>query len=208
MSPSIEADSGRGRRVLHVSRSFYFDTSNGASVANRALMEGLVRRGFAAEAVCGSIVEAGVAIDPASVLGTLIPQTESIDGDPPLLLGTRKGREKGTEMNGTSCGFKARIWAIWGTLILPRLLPIFLGDVPFGTEIIIRINYLRPLFSSGRRCCEGWCGSGWRGGASGNRSGTSAGSSARRTSVHASSASSRVATSAPSAPAANSVSGV
>ena len=38
-------------------------------------------------------------------------------------------------MNGTSCGFMAKIWAIWGTLILPRLLPIFLGDVPFRLGI-------------------------------------------------------------------------
>ncbi len=38
------------------------------------------------------------------------------------------------EENGTSCGFQARIWAIWGTLILPSLLPIFLGDVPFDPE--------------------------------------------------------------------------
>ena len=50
-------------------------------------------------------------------------------------------------MNGTSCGFMAKIWAIWGTLILPRLLPIFLGDVPFGTEIIYSNNYRRPLYA-------------------------------------------------------------
>ncbi len=55
-------------RILHCARFFYFDSSNGAAAANRALMECLARRGFEVEALCGSVVDVGYDLDPAEFL--------------------------------------------------------------------------------------------------------------------------------------------
>jgi glycosyltransferase involved in cell wall biosynthesis len=57
-----------GHRVLFCSRFFYVDSSNGAAIANRALMECLARRGFAVEALCGTTIDAGLERDPAAEL--------------------------------------------------------------------------------------------------------------------------------------------
>jgi hypothetical protein len=56
------------RRVLFVTFTSYLDDANGASVASRAMMEALARRGFAVEALCGPILELDRGIDPASAL--------------------------------------------------------------------------------------------------------------------------------------------
>jgi glycosyltransferase involved in cell wall biosynthesis len=56
------------RRVLHCSRFFYLDSSNGAAAANRSLMECLGRSGFPVEALCGSVVDVGYEQDPADLL--------------------------------------------------------------------------------------------------------------------------------------------
>ncbi len=68
MSHSIEPAHAGNRRVLHCARYFYFDSSNGAAVANRAMMEGLAHRGFGVEIVCGPVVDAGEGDDPAARL--------------------------------------------------------------------------------------------------------------------------------------------
>ncbi len=69
------------RRVLHCTRFFYLDTSNGAAVANRALMECLARLGFEAEAVCGTVVNAGGGQDPAEMLAGRNLAIEDDEGD-------------------------------------------------------------------------------------------------------------------------------
>ena len=56
------------RRVLFVSFASYFDDANGASVASRAMLEALVRRGFAVEVLCGPILELNRQMDLASSL--------------------------------------------------------------------------------------------------------------------------------------------
>jgi len=56
------------RHVLFFNRSFYFDDSNGAAVASRALLQALARRGFAVEALTGTLMETGRRGDPAEVL--------------------------------------------------------------------------------------------------------------------------------------------
>ncbi|MGP0069967.1 MAG: glycosyltransferase family 4 protein [Isosphaeraceae bacterium] len=56
------------RRVLFVSFASYLDDANGASVASRAMLEALVRRGFAVEILCGPILELNRQIDLASSL--------------------------------------------------------------------------------------------------------------------------------------------
>ncbi len=57
------------RPILFVSFANYLDDANGASVASRALMEALVRRGFPVEVVCGPVMELGREIDLPSALG-------------------------------------------------------------------------------------------------------------------------------------------
>ena len=47
------------RRVLLVTRGCYLDSSNGASIASRAMMEAWARQGFAAEALSGLRFEHG-----------------------------------------------------------------------------------------------------------------------------------------------------
>jgi glycosyltransferase involved in cell wall biosynthesis len=54
----------QARRVLYCNRNCYFDDSNGAAVASRAMMEALGRMGFAVEALTGSMIEAGPQADP------------------------------------------------------------------------------------------------------------------------------------------------
>jgi hypothetical protein len=56
------------RRVLSINRSFYFDDSNGAAVANRSLLRSLATLGFQVEALCGTIVDTGMKCDPADLL--------------------------------------------------------------------------------------------------------------------------------------------
>ena len=55
------------RRVLFVSFASYLDDANGASIASRAMMEALARRGFAVEVLCGPIRELNREFDLASV---------------------------------------------------------------------------------------------------------------------------------------------
>jgi glycosyltransferase involved in cell wall biosynthesis len=62
------ADARANRRVLFVSHTCYFDTSNGASVASRALMECLARHGFAAAAMTGTVLDSRRDVDPAMLL--------------------------------------------------------------------------------------------------------------------------------------------
>ena len=69
------------RRVLFCGLNCYLDDSNGAAVASRAMMEALGRRGFAVEALTGTMFEAGPDVDPADWLagrGFMLP----FDGDP------------------------------------------------------------------------------------------------------------------------------
>lgn len=66
--PAGRADARTNRRVLFVSHTCYFDTSNGASVASRALMECLARHGFAAAAMTGTILDSGRDVDLATLL--------------------------------------------------------------------------------------------------------------------------------------------
>src|SRR5947199_10314207 len=56
------------RRILSVNRSYYFDDSSGAAVANRALLRYLARRGCPVEALCGTVVDSGIRRDPADLL--------------------------------------------------------------------------------------------------------------------------------------------
>jgi len=58
----------RDNRILFATRYFLLDDSNGAAVASRALLSCLRRNGFAVEALCGTLVDAGQAQDPAEAL--------------------------------------------------------------------------------------------------------------------------------------------
>lgn len=58
----------RDNRILFATRYFLLDDSNGAAVASRALLSCLSRNGFAVEALCGTLVDAGQARDPAEAL--------------------------------------------------------------------------------------------------------------------------------------------
>lgn len=69
------------RRVLHCSRFFYLDASNGAAVANRALLECLARLGFKAEVLCGTTVNAGGGQDPAELFAGRDLEIEAEEGD-------------------------------------------------------------------------------------------------------------------------------
>ena len=64
-------------RILHSAYFFYIDNSNGAAIANRALMECLSRTGLKAEALCGLVVDAAPGGDPADVLAELDAACES-----------------------------------------------------------------------------------------------------------------------------------
>lgn len=75
------------RRILHCARFFYFDSSNGAAAANRALMECLARRGFEVEALCGSVVDVGYDLDPAEFLALGHYESEGAGGDGRLMVG-------------------------------------------------------------------------------------------------------------------------
>ncbi len=57
-----------GRRVLFFAHSCYLDDSNGVTVASRATMEALSRRGFAVEALSGVILESASEVDADSWL--------------------------------------------------------------------------------------------------------------------------------------------
>lgn len=74
-------------RVLHCARFFHLDSSNGAATANRALVECLARRGFAVEALCGAVVDAGFGRDPAALLADHGLARETSQGDDRLLVG-------------------------------------------------------------------------------------------------------------------------
>ena len=57
-----------GRRVLFACHTCYFDNSNGASVASRAMLECLAGHGFAVEAVTGTVLDSGHDVEPGSWL--------------------------------------------------------------------------------------------------------------------------------------------
>jgi glycosyltransferase involved in cell wall biosynthesis len=69
------------RRVLFVSFASYLDDANGASVASRAMMEALARRGFAVEVLCGPILELNREIDLTSTLAARSLSVEVRGGD-------------------------------------------------------------------------------------------------------------------------------
>jgi glycosyltransferase involved in cell wall biosynthesis len=54
--------------LLFVSFASYLDDANGASVASRAMMEALARRGFVTEVLCGPLREVNIEIDLPSFL--------------------------------------------------------------------------------------------------------------------------------------------
>ena len=56
------------RRVLFACHNCYFDNSNGASVASRAMLECLARHGFAVGATTGTVLESGQDVEPGSWL--------------------------------------------------------------------------------------------------------------------------------------------
>jgi glycosyltransferase involved in cell wall biosynthesis len=68
------------RRVLFVSYGCYLDSSNGASIASRAMMEALGRHGFVVEALSGPGYEHGGEVDPADRLAGLGICLEASDG--------------------------------------------------------------------------------------------------------------------------------
>ena len=59
------------RRILHFSRFCYLDTSSGAAIASRSVLECLARHHFEVEALCGTIVDSGLERDPADILAEL-----------------------------------------------------------------------------------------------------------------------------------------
>jgi glycosyltransferase involved in cell wall biosynthesis len=69
------------RRVLLVTYSCYLDSSNGASIASRAMMEALARQGFVAEALSGLTFEHGGGIDANTWLAGLGISFETAGGD-------------------------------------------------------------------------------------------------------------------------------
>ena len=69
------------RRVLFASFASYLDDANGASIASRAMMEVLARRGFSVEVLCGPIRELGREIDLASTLAAQGVLVELRGGD-------------------------------------------------------------------------------------------------------------------------------
>jgi len=56
------------RRILFVSHGCYLDDANGAAVASRALMQAMARRGFAVEALSGTMLDLDQEVDPAGWL--------------------------------------------------------------------------------------------------------------------------------------------
>jgi hypothetical protein len=56
------------RRILFVTQSCYLDDSSGAAVATRMAAEALARRGFAVEALTGTMLDLDVDVDPAEWL--------------------------------------------------------------------------------------------------------------------------------------------
>lgn len=56
------------RRVLFVAQSCYLDDSNGAAVASRMAAEALARRGFAVEALTGTMLDIDLDVDPVAWL--------------------------------------------------------------------------------------------------------------------------------------------
>lgn len=54
------------RGILFVSFASYLDDANGASIASRAMMEALARRGFLVEVLCGPLLELDRELPPAS----------------------------------------------------------------------------------------------------------------------------------------------
>lgn len=68
-------------RILFFNRFLYFDSTNGAAVASRALMEGLNRHGHATEVVSGTVVDAGPEAEPMEFLANFgIPREELATG--------------------------------------------------------------------------------------------------------------------------------
>jgi hypothetical protein len=67
-APGCRPRAGPRLRVLFVSHGCYLETSNGASVATRAMMECLARHGCAAEALSGTALDCEQPGDPAEWL--------------------------------------------------------------------------------------------------------------------------------------------
>ena len=93
-------------RILFFNRSFYFDDTNGASVASRALLEVLARRGFAVRVVCGTCVDQGVG-DAGALLGARVagPVAAALGRSPNVCMGAERlvrvlsGRSHGVEVS-------------------------------------------------------------------------------------------------------------
>ncbi len=66
--------------ILFTSHTCYFDTFNGASIASRSMMECLVRHGFTAAAVSGSVFESTEGEDLAFSLATSVSAYEKSCG--------------------------------------------------------------------------------------------------------------------------------
>jgi len=69
-------------KILFISQTCYLDTYNGASVATRALLEGLARRGWPVAAVCSTVFEGQRELDPLQWPVGLDLATESISIPP------------------------------------------------------------------------------------------------------------------------------
>jgi len=78
-------------RILFFNRSFYFDDTNGASVASRALLEALARRGFVVRVVCGACVDEGTG-DARALLGSRVgePVAQALVRSPNVSLGAER----------------------------------------------------------------------------------------------------------------------
>ena len=63
--PIRQAASRASGHVLFVCQTCYFDSSNGASVASRAMLECLARYNFSAAALTGTVLDSGQDVDPA-----------------------------------------------------------------------------------------------------------------------------------------------
>ena len=64
----MNPDGSTTRRIMFVSHTCYLDTSNGATIASRSMMECLARRGFAAAAVTGTVLESAQRGDVETLL--------------------------------------------------------------------------------------------------------------------------------------------
>ena len=68
------------KRLLFALANSYLDDSNGAAVASRAMLESLVRSGFAVEALSGTTVGTGEDLEPAAYLSARGIAHEQVGG--------------------------------------------------------------------------------------------------------------------------------